>query len=149
MIKDKWLWILLGILILSVILFYLYIIIPNWPYLYFPILKLLPAVTRNGQLITAIIIILMNFIAALITALIFSLPFGYITKERSFKFGLLLGLGLVLYLTWMQFHLYQEPWWSTFNTVVVISEYIGIILAFVIMSKTGSYIKCHRERKAR
>lgn len=115
------------------------------PFLLTPILRFLSINGINGLVVTAITIILMNFAGALIIASLFSFPLGYITKERSVLFGFLLGLGLLLYTLWLHLHLYQEPWWKTFNTVVAVCEYVGIMLAFIIMSKVGAYVRYHRK----
>jgi hypothetical protein len=140
-------WLLLAVLIFLAILFYTIIIIPYWTYILFPIFKYLSYDGAKLQLETAIIIILMDFAGALTIAALLSIPLGYITKDRAIYSGFLLGLGLLLYIVWLHLHIYQEPWWSTFNTVIVIFNYIGIIIAFIFMSKVGAYIRRHRERK--
>lgn len=90
-------------------------------------------------------IILMNFVASLFVALLLSLPLGYVTRKRSLLFSVLLSLGLLSFLLWV--HL-DQGFETTFMSALRIGEYVGVILAFVIMARVGARIRVLRERIA-
>ena len=90
-------------------------------------------------------IILMNFVASLFVALLLSLSLGYVTKKRSLLFSLLLSLGLLSFLLWV--HL-EQGFETTFMSALRVREYVGVVLAFVIMARVGAHIRVLRERIA-
>jgi hypothetical protein len=139
-------WLLLGVLIFLAILFYTNLILYS-PYVCIPVLKLLSINGIKDVAVTGITIVSVNFIIALIVALIFSFPLGYIMKDKPVFFGFLLGFGLLLYLLWLHVQLYQSGFFTRFNVVVTFFDYIGIISAFILMSKMGTYVRNSHERK--
>lgn len=147
MANKKTQWILLGVLIFLSILLYTNIIIRYWPRLLFYIIQFLSTMEIKGQMVTTMTIIFINFVGILIIALLFSFPLGYIIKERPIYFGFLLGLGPLLYLLGLHIQLYQNGTFTKISMFFALFEYIGIILAFIFMSKVGAYVRSYRERK--
>jgi hypothetical protein len=147
--NKKWQWLLLVVLIVLASFIYPKFM-SYWAYLLVPVLKFFVfTMGIKWQMITPIVIILMDFIGAIIIASLLSVSLGYITSVRSVLFGFLLGLGLSLYMLWLHVHcyLYQDAWLTAFIMVVTICEYIGIILAFIIMAKAGALVRSYRERQ--
>jgi hypothetical protein len=135
-------WVLLALLI--AISPHVYAIIQGyWALLLVPVIKILSV---KAAVPMAATMILMDFVASLFVALLLSLPLGYVTKERSFLFSILLGLGLLPWLLWARFD--QEFAETSFTLAVLVGEYVAVVLAFIIMARIGAHLRILREKIA-
>lgn len=141
--KDKKLhWVLL--ILLMAVSPYLYTYIQGYKGIF--LISVLESFSIQSTIPLATSFILMDFIASLLLAFLLSLPLGYVTKERSWIFGILLGISLLLWLLWVEIN--YKSITTAFMLWVRIGEYTSMVVAFIIMARVGFHIRNIREKNA-
>lgn len=132
--KPKWQWLMLLMLMAVAPLLYA-IIIGYWALLLVPVGQLL---SIAGKMPYTALIVAMNFLGALIVGALVSLPLGYAVNERPFLFGALLSAAPVVCLLWV---VEDGTNLTPLLKIARLAEYLGIVLAFVVMAKFGAFLK--------
>ena len=140
MVKNKWQWILLALLMACAPFIYANVI-GYWVLLITPVGQFFSVAGKTANIV---LIMAMNLAGAFVVAVLLSLPLGYAAKNRPFLFGMLLGLSPLFFVLWVNF----DNGWSVPTPIkaIRIGEYASILIAFITVARLGAYLREIKER---
>ncbi len=100
--------------------------------------------TEPSRLVVSGIIMGMEFIGAFIAAMLIAFPVGYLMRERTYIYGLVLAAAPLATLVYI--HTCYGPEWSSRDWLYRISEYVSIIVTFTIAAISGGKIRARYKK---